>query len=234
MVKLRLFTGLCFALNLLANLPGGAQGNWRHALALHPPDVNLLFWTSDHSQLRNNPQSVRLAYQGAYREAITFVVDAGPADPPPLLRGLAGRYRGLDLGLGILVGAELTQGYWMGFGTRLGYARCAFDFDGYSLAPSGNFYVALGEGRGSLRQIGVEGQWVNRWLPKRTPLFLEATIGLEVGGRGMFSAQELFPNGSGEGELLAPNEYHAFMSGRLRLGIGWRLGWKPARQTSDE
>lgn len=211
-------------MSILAVRPAAAQGDWRHAIVLHPPDLDPFYWLSDSDEFRNNPQSFRLAYRATLREAATFIVDAGPADPPPPLRRLAGRYSGLDLGVGLLAGANLTDGYWMGYGARLGYARCPFDFEGYTLAPSGNYYVALGDaGRGALRQFGVEGQWVHRWLPRNTPLFIEATLGAEVGGRGMFLAQELFPNGGGEGELLAPNRYHAFVGMRIRFGIGWRL-----------
>ncbi len=213
-----------FALSVLAVLPAAAQRDWRHAIVLHPPDLNVFYWLSDSDEFRNNPQSFRLAYQATLRESATFVVDAGPADPPPALRRLTRRYGGLDLGLGLMTGLDVTSGYWMGFGARLGYAWCPFAFDGYSLAPSGNYFVALGDGgRGSLRQIGVEGQWVHRWLPGGTPLFFEATVGGEVGGRGMFSAQALFPNGGREGELLEPNRYHGFVSARIRFGVGWRL-----------
>ena len=193
---------------------------------VHPPDLNV-FWPIDRDGRHNNPRSITLAYRATNADGLTLQIFGGVADGPELLRPLAGRYGGLDLGAGLLYGDRRGgRGvYWRGVGLRAAFAHVGFDFDGYTLAPGGGYFVAAGKGRGALRQWSVEPQWVHRWYLPGTPLLLEASLGLEAGGRGMFSAQELFPNYIEEGtSLLRPNRYHGFAGLRLRFGVGWGRG----------
>ena len=196
---------------------------WTHAVVLHPPDLNV-FWPLDREGRHNNPRSVTVAYGATNADGLTLQFFGGVADGPEPLRPLAGRYRGLDIGAGLLHG-DYRGGrgaYWRGWGLRAAFAQVGFAFDGYALAAGGGYYVAAGEGRGALRQWSLEPQWVHRWYLPGTPLLLEAALGLEFGGRGMFSRQVLFPNHVDESPLLLePNRYHAFAGPRLRFGLGW-------------
>ena len=206
-----------------ADAPASSASFWTHAVVLHPPDLNVFYPISPDGR-QNNPRSVTLAYRATYVDGLALQVFAGVADGPEVLRPLAGRYRGLDLGAGILYGGPRGRGeaYWRGLGARVAFAQVGFDFDGYALAPGGGYFVAVGSGRGALRQWSVEPQWVHRWYVPGTPLLFEVSLGVEVGGRGMFSRLELFPNFVDEVPvLLEPNQYHPFLGVRLRFGVGW-------------
>ena len=208
-----------------APVPRSTLTGWGHRVEFHAPDLDLAFWLGTNEDLRNNPRSVTVAYSAIHDESLVLSAHFGVADPPRRLRELAGRYRGFDVGVGIAGERVLSDRYRASFGVRLAYAWCPFDFEGYVLSPSGRFYTDRQEGRGALRQISVEPQWVHRFRLWGSPLSLSATVGLEVGGRGMFSALELYPgvlDGFDAG-LRAPNEYHPFMSARARVGVAWDL-----------
>ena len=170
--------------------------------------------------------SVTAGYTATYRSILSLGVHAGPTLTPAELRGVAGAgwTTGFEFGGSVGVGYYLAPEWWMGAYLRAGAFAAGFDYRSFGDSPDGPFRIAGPTRRAELRQRTTEFGGVVKWHPPGRGLALELGGGLAQQNRGVFAPTDLLPGYTADlfdVERRAQNAFHASLSLRARLGVGY-------------